>query len=117
MTDENGTILAQNISRDRKDVSWSNGSGYYEIFEFAGIKPDVMKILDTEKTKIMITKLLLIANCLLKQHQEPEKRSHIDEHSSQLFASTRSTCVQWDCIQVNMRQKNQGLRVFPCKVL
>lgn len=59
LTDENGTILAQNTSRDRKDDSWSNGSGYYEIFEFAGIKPDVMKILDAGKTKIMITKVLL----------------------------------------------------------
>ena len=37
-----------------------------------------------------------IANCLLKQHPEPEKWSHIDEHSQQPFASTRSTCVQWD---------------------
>ncbi len=36
-----------------------------------------------------------IANCLLKQYLEPEKRMHIDERSQQLFASTRSTCVQW----------------------
>ena len=42
-----------------------------------------------------------IANCLLKQHSESEKRNHIDEHSQQPFASTRSTCVQWDCIPVN----------------
>ena len=42
-----------------------------------------------------------IANCLLKQHQEPEKRSYKDEDSQQLFASKRSTCVQWDCIPTN----------------
>ena len=35
-----------------------------------------------------------IVNCLLKQHPEPEKRSHKDEHSQQLFASKRSTCAQ-----------------------
>ena len=35
-----------------------------------------------------------IANCLLKRHPEPEKRSHLDEHSQQPFASKRSTCAQ-----------------------
>ena len=35
-----------------------------------------------------------IANCLLKRHPEPEKRSHKDEHSQKLFASKRSTCAQ-----------------------
>ena len=36
----------------------------------------------------------LIANCLLKQHPEPVKRNHIDEHSQQPFASKYSTCAQ-----------------------
>ena len=35
-----------------------------------------------------------IAKCLLKQHQEPEKRSYKDEDSQQLFASKHSTCAQ-----------------------
>ena len=38
-----------------------------------------------------------IANCLIKWHPEPVKRSHIDEHYHQLFASKRPTRAQQDC--------------------
>ena len=52
-------------------------------------------------TGYKVDKWTIIAKCLLKQHQEPEKRSYKDEDSQQPFASTRSTCVQWDCIPAN----------------
>ena len=59
-----------------------------------------------------------IANCLLKWHPEHLKQRHKDEHSSQLFALTCSTCIQWDCIPMNtVAGKSVSAAVVPYNTL
>lgn len=59
LVDENGKILAKNTSYERHDDSWNNGSGYYDVFVFDGVTQDSMKIIDSGKAKIVITKASL----------------------------------------------------------
>lgn len=56
LVDEQGNIIARNTSYERHDDSWDNRDGYYDIFIFDGITPEVMKIIDSGKVDIVITK-------------------------------------------------------------
>lgn len=59
LVDENGKVLAKNTSYERHDSSWNNSSGYYDVFTFDGVTQDSMKIIDSGKAKIVITKASL----------------------------------------------------------